>query len=340
MKHLMICLAFLLPSQAFAESVPGLMERQIAAQHHGRQMQMVVWYPATSGKLEHFAENNVFFGGDVIRDAKPETGKHPVILLSHGMGGSYLSLNWLASGLAAKGAVVVSVNHPNGWFKDRDPIKMFNHWTRVQDLQAALDAVFADKELAPVIDPTRIYATGFSFGGWTALSIGGATADVNGNTAYCKAAGERSHTCTDLEFYGYDPAKADFAHWTGKYKDQRIKAVAAIDPGLTWGLKAGNVEQVDHEELLLIGLGSGPDRLYATDTSDRGSSLEALVPGAKVEVISPAFHFTAMPLCKPQAEAILAEEKDDPVCTDPLGTDRKVVHDKIIGLIAAHFSLP
>lgn len=180
---------------------------------------------------------------------------------------------------------------------------------------------------------------GYSFGGWTALSIAGVTADLEGNTAYCKAAGERSHTCTDLKTYGFDLANADKARWTASYKDARISAVAAIDPGLTWKLTSKNVSGVEQSKLLLIGLGSGVDRHYATDTSSRGTNFEALVPNAKIDVIDPATHFTGMPICKPKGAAILAEEKDDPVCTDPEDTDRKAVHDKIVELISRHFGL-
>ncbi len=108
--------------------------------------------------------------------------------------------------------------------------------------------------------------------------------------------------------------------------------MAAIDPGLTWELDKADVSGADPEKLLLIGLGTGEDRLYATDTSARGSGFEALVPGARVELLAPANHFTAMPVCKPQGEAILAGEKDDPVCTDPAGGDRQAIHDRIIAL--------
>ncbi len=340
MKRFLITLAILMPLHAAAaDEVPGLITREIPAPHHGRQMDMAIWYPGTGGVEKVFAENPVFQGGMVRLGATPHAGKFPVVLLSHGMGGTYLSLNWLASGLAARGAVVVSVNHPNGWFRDRHPAKMFDHWTRVQDLQVALDSVLADKVFANAIDPRRIYATGFSFGGWTALSLGGVTADPDGNIAYCQAAGERSHTCTDLTTYGLDPAKIDRARWTASYKDARIKAVAAIDPGLTWKLSAANVRDVDQAKLLIVGLGTGTDRLYATDTTERGSGFESLVPHAKVEVLAPATHFTAMPICTVAGADILAAEKDDPVCTDPHGADREAVHGRIIELLARHFGL-
>ena len=126
--------------------------------------------------------------------------------------------------------------------------------------------------------------------------------------------------------------------WHGSSKQNRIPATAAIDPGLTWGLTASDVVELD-VPVLLIGLGQGKDRLEATDTSAAGSNFEALFPAAKVEHLTPAMHFTALGICKPAGEAILIEEKDDPVCTDPPGTDRKAVQDRIISLLAKHFGL-
>ena len=51
-------------------------------------------------------------------------------------------------------------------------------------------------------------------------------------------------------------------------------------------------------------------------------------------------HFTALPLCKPMAEEILTQEEDDPVCTDPAGTDRAAVHRRIVAGILADLGLP
>lgn len=106
-KKLLLALLLGLPVNAFADNAPGLVERETLAPHHQRQMQMAVWYPAEAGEVSLFAGNAVFKDGEVRREAAPASGKHPLILLSHDMGGPYLSINWLASGLAAKGAVVL-----------------------------------------------------------------------------------------------------------------------------------------------------------------------------------------------------------------------------------------
>ena len=64
-----------------------------------------------------------------------------------------------------------------------------------------------------------------------------------------------------------------------------------------------------------------------------------LLPGANIKHFDPGFHFTAMPLCKPAAKTILKSENDDPVCTDPVGTDRAAVHSEIIDIIAETLGL-
>jgi hypothetical protein len=46
-----------------------------------------------------------------------------------------------------------------------------------------------------------------------------------------------------------------------------------------------------------------------------------------------------MPLCQPEGVAILEAEQDDPVCTDPPGTDRKAVHAEIIEVLAETLGL-
>ena len=77
--------------------------------------------------------------------------------------------------------------------------------------------------------------------------------------------------------------------------------------------------------------------MRATDFD--ASGLADLLPGATVDRHAPAIHFSALPLCKPMAEAILIEEGDDPVCTDPVGADRAAVHQAIIDRIAGDLGL-
>jgi predicted dienelactone hydrolase len=339
MKRLLLALALLLPLDiAVASADTGVNLFSITAAHHGRDIDMAIFYPSEGGVSRPFGENAVFYGVPVHDYAKLVPGKYPVILLSHGWGGNFMRMGWLSAGLVAKRAIVVAVNHPNSTTGDTNNKDALNHWTRAQDLSAALDTVLKDPQFSASIDMSRIYAAGFSYGGWTALSLGGLTGERDGLDRFCHDGTQISSHCTDILKAGIAISELDGVKWHASYKDPRIAAVAAIDPALTMGLTKADVTKLD-VPVLLIGLGEGKSRLPATDTSATGSNFESLFPAAKVEHIVPATHFTALGLCKPEGAAILAEEKDDPVCTDPVGTDRRVVMKRVIDLMAKHFKL-
>ncbi|KZL13686.1 prolyl oligopeptidase family serine peptidase [Pseudovibrio sp. Ad37] len=339
MKTTVLALASILSAgTGIAAQDVGLNELTIAAPHHDQDMQMAVMFPTVGQHQTVIAENEIFYGTSVFKDAEPIQGQYPVVLLSHGWGGNYARMAWLSAGLVSRGAIVVAVNHPNTTTFDFDYASALDHWTRAEDMSAALDYVLQDPIFAPIIDETRIFATGLSYGGWTALSLAGVQGSRDGFFDYCKTAGAGSQFCNELTAEGVDITAIDQDRYEASYRDPRISGVAAIDPGLTWDLAPQDVQDVT-VPLLLVGLGEGTHRLNATDTSAMGSNFEALVPQASVKTIAPATHFTALGLCKPAGEALLIEEQDDPVCTDPVGTDRTQVLNTIIDALADHFEL-
>ncbi|WP_372423565.1 alpha/beta hydrolase family protein [Salinarimonas chemoclinalis] len=310
------------------------------AAHHDAPLVGDVFYPAgPGGTPARIAENAVFVGLDARVGAAPAEGTHPVVLLSHGMGGHVRSLAWLAAGLAARGAIVVGVNHPGSTFGDFDHARALDHWTRAQDLSAALDALLADPTFGPRVDLGRVYAAGFSFGGFTALSIGGLRGDLAAYVAFCDGAAPDVAHCRELRAAGIDLSAREADLWDASYRDPRVVGVAAIDPGLHAGLGPAHAADLV-ETVVLIGLGAAGDRLIATDFTPEGSGFATAVPQADVVMLAPADHFTALPVCKPEGPALLAEEGDDPVCTDPPGTDRAAVHAAIVAAIADGFGLP
>lgn len=135
----------------------------------------------------------------------------------------------------------------------------------------------------------------------------------------------------DVNLQGIDPAL-----WNASYADARISHVTAIDPGFVWGLDAANAADIGRN-VLMIGFGSPADRMLATDFDKSG--LAGLLPDAQIAQFDPGFHFTAMPECKPAGADILIAENDDPVCTDPAGTDRAGVHAAIIDAMAVELGL-
>jgi predicted dienelactone hydrolase len=146
----------------------------------GQKFPMALWYPARAP-------------GD---NAALAAGRFPLLLFSHGSGGSERNQRGWAEHLARHGYVVVAPRHwgdsydqPQGRGSDVQLIG------RPLQAQAALDTVLADPLLAGAIDARRIGMLGFSAGGYTTLVMAGARPDFGRWHAHCKL-----HAAQDDEF--------------------------------------------------------------------------------------------------------------------------------------------
>ena len=292
-----LALSLILAASHAAADQAGYRFLELDAPHHGRTFEAAVWYPSDgSGNRIVFGQNPVFRGVTVLDGAKIAEGRRPLVLLSHGMGGTIRSLSWLSAGLAELGAIVISVNHPNSTWRDFDLAASLQHWTRVQDLERALDWALSNDGIESHVDQSRIMAAGFSFGGWTALSMGGLQANHKGFVESCRKLGEALQLCDELLSDAIDLSSMDPGPWNASYRDDRVTHVVAIDPGLVWGLNRSDTGELI-DEVTLIGLGAGESRLLATDFD--ASGLLEFLPGVRVIRIRPATHFTALPVCSP-----------------------------------------
>jgi predicted dienelactone hydrolase len=72
-----------------------------------------LWYPAESGSETRFGVGRIRPGYLAVAEGMPRLAPAaPLIVLSHGTGGSAQSLAWLATSLARHGALVVAADHP------------------------------------------------------------------------------------------------------------------------------------------------------------------------------------------------------------------------------------
>lgn len=162
-----------------------------AGQHDA--VRYTVWYPARPGTRETALtigppDAPLFEAGTAAADADIAAGRWPVLLLSHGNGGSARMMGWFGTAMARAGYVVIAVDHPGN--NGIDPMTVAASilmWSRVDDLAAALGAVQADRVLAAHIDVARLGIAGYSAGGFTALVAAGARPDVQRLLAFCRA---------------------------------------------------------------------------------------------------------------------------------------------------------
>jgi predicted dienelactone hydrolase len=157
----------------------------------------LIWYPAEPSAQEKPwligpPDRPFLDGGRVARDAAlaPAPGKFPLILLSHGTGGTTGNMAWLGEALAAHGYIAAAVNHPGNNFIDGYTVPGFTlWWLRARDLSAVLDGLFPDPTFGPRIDKARIGAAGHSLGGYTALTLASAITSLDRLAELCRADG-------------------------------------------------------------------------------------------------------------------------------------------------------
>lgn len=321
---------------AMADMLPGYDRFDLIAAHRARPIAASVLYPAANPTYRApIGDNPVFQPTMVFMGPAIAEGRHPLVLLSHGSGGNSDGLGWLSAGLVAKGAIVLAVNHPGSTSGDSSPRRSIDLEARAKDLSAALDQVLADPAFAPFVDEDRISVVGFSLGGATALGLAGLRFDGQKQAANCTTGPDAA----DCGFFLR--GGADFAAEPGfsaDAKDARIARAVVIDPGFGGAVAADSLADVT-AQVRFINLGQGDDVMGAVNVGPTGNDLAAHLPGAGYEVIAPATHFTFLGLCKPEGPAILEEEEDDPVCTDPEGADRAKVHQQLIEGIATALGL-
>ncbi len=304
------------------------------AAHRSKPIQALVWYPAQSGGTkELIGDNPVFVGTPALRDAVPQSGKHPLVILSHGSGGNAANLGWISAKLVQAGYVVIAPNHPGSTSGNSRPETNVKFWERPQDMTALLNALESSVEFSENLDTQHTVAMGFSAGGHTALALAGAKVHAASLAKYCNDMPEQ----LDCQWYAkgnkfipghVDLHKIDAAAFDAGYKDPRIKSVVAIDPALALAYDTISLSAVKVPTMVM---NLGDESTVPVGVA--GKSIAASISGATFETISGAAHLSFLGLCKPEGEAIIAEEGDDPICTDPPGRSRADVHKEIAGKI-------
>ncbi len=164
-----------------ASAATGFREMTIPGTESDHPLHLSLWYPTGSDtEPAKHGETPAFVGLPVIRDADPAPGPHPLVILSHGYGGSWRNLAWLASELVDRGYVVAAPDHPGTTTFDMRPADTVRLWKRPTDISRAIDAVLGDATLSGGVAANRIAAIGHSLGGWTVVELAGGRFDAEG----------------------------------------------------------------------------------------------------------------------------------------------------------------
>jgi len=144
---------------------------KLVDEHSGVAFSMAVMYPTlVPGKTESLGPYSL----DVSIDAAPEEGVFPLILISHGSGGSPLVYRTLAHYLASNGFIVGIPEHP---FNNRNNNTLEgtveNLINRPRHILTAINWFFNKSKFTRLLKSHTVSIIGHSMGGYTALAVAG-----------------------------------------------------------------------------------------------------------------------------------------------------------------------
>ena len=242
----------------------------------------------------------------------------PLVVLSHGRGGSFVVHHDTAEQLADAGFVVAALNHPGDTELDKSLFYDLSIYKqRPLDVKRVIDFLTGASPLATTIDPNRIGIYGFSRGGYTALVAIGANPDFALGLSQCE--GRTDKICDQIRAHEY-PTEP-LTH------DRRIKAAVVADPLAIFFTPEG-----------LAGI-TIPVQLWASEKGGDGidpKALDALNTQLKAPhtftKVENSHHFSFLTVCPPA----FAERNPDE-CKDASGFDRAQFHDQFNDAIIKFF---
>ena len=285
-----------------------------------------VWYPARPGTIERKLSYGL--GDGSVAEAAPiAEAAFPLIVMSHGAGGSARNYAWLAEALARRGFVVLGISHygesPIYGPETIDPKVFSQLWLRPADVSFGLRQIQAQREFAGRLDLERIAAIGHSSGGATVVSLAGGIFDPSALARYCRSSQASDDRGCDYArgMTGFLPSPREA---TVSYRDPLVKAIVALDPAAGPGFGEATLAGIAIPALVV-----GAKQYDFFPFQHHAGRYAAMIPHAKTIVLDHGEgHFVYLNACTSPAEA-----NGVPLCRDRPGVDREAVHANLIAAV-------
>ncbi|MCX8999292.1 dienelactone hydrolase family protein [Rhizobiaceae bacterium BDR2-2] len=294
----------------------GLKLFEVPADDNGPALRVIEWSPCVSPPEEI---NLGPFRLPAVRNCPISGDKLPLIVISHGFGGTFLSHHDTAESLADSGFIVVALNHPDDTASNETKARNLSALvSRPTDIKRLIDFMLGSSSSAAQIDPQRIGFYGFSRGGYTGLVLAGANPDFQELRSVCQ---HPTGAACDRISQAALP-KAPLTH------DPRIRAFVIADP-------LSNVFHTTDSLKAVI----APVQLWSSQRGGDGVSPENLATVARnlpvkpeLHVVPNSGHFAFLTICPPELAKSVPE-----FCIDNAGFDRTVFHKEFNAQVLAFF---
>jgi predicted dienelactone hydrolase len=310
--------ALLLSTATQLVSAAGVSTTVVPATGQDRALEVLVWSPCAS------APSELRMGLYLVRASKdcPVLGRLlPLVVFSHGQGGTSLAHHDTATALADAGFLVVSFNHPGDSFGDESmasEVAIFE--SRPADVSRVITHMLKQWKDHQVVDPQSIGAFGFSRGGYTVLALAGAEPSRSASAErFCSS--WRSFLIPICRKLSNDPITLK------PRADLRVKAIVSVDPLNLFGPSSLKAVKV-------------PVQLWASELGGDGVELAHtqliqrwLPTPPDYHLASEAGHFVFLAPCP---EAFRKEARR--ICEDPSGVSRESLHASLNRAVVSFFT--
>jgi predicted dienelactone hydrolase len=271
-------------------------------------MHGAIWYPCAA-PAQDIALGDITLRG--VKDCPASGDKLPLVVISHGFGGSFLGHHDTAEALADAGFAVAAISHPGDNSRDKSRAEELQIFLdRPAQIRRLIDFMLTASPLAARLDAGRVGFFGFSRGGYTGLVLIGARPDWAAARDFCTGA-PLAPFCGQLD----DTALAREA----PAPDPRIKAAVIADP-LAIFFTAQSFAAI-----------TVPVQLWGSERGGDGVTPESVaavnrgLPGPhQFQVVPNSAHFAFLAPCPPALAAAVPR-----ICTDAPGFDRVAFHREL-----------
>ncbi len=287
-------------------------------------IELGIWYPSPAvAKPERLGLDTQ----TVAQDGKVGGAPHglPLVMMSHGQGGTFEGHYDTALALANAGFVAAALTHTGDNYRDQSRVLLIQD--RSRQLRVVTDYMLRDWPSHALIDPGRVGVFGFSAGGFTALVAAGGVPDTALIGPHC-AAHPGEFTCALIARSKAPSGTATALPASAWVHDPRIRAAVVAAPalGFTFG-RAGlagvrvpvQLWRAADDHIL-------PQPFYAQAVDD------ALPTPPEYHVVTGADHFDFLSPCGADKARIIPI-----ICTSAPGFDRTAFHAAFDSAVVAFF---
>lgn len=290
-------------------------------------IELAIWYPSdapTAAKPIGLFQQNVALYG-------PVKGKDlPLVVISHGTGGSGAVHYDTALALADAGFVVVAPTHTGDNYKDRGhSFTIRNFADRPRHVSRVIDFMLNGWDGHDRLDPARIGMFGHSAGAATALILIGGNPSIYLARLFCQdhpdewGCHQRPQNADNAPQAGAAPKQPDWQH------DPRVVAAAIAAPALGPAFSKVGLENV-----------TTPVQLWRAEDDEItpnkwfGDIIKDALPQPPEDHFVPhAGHFDFLPPCSDEMAKAAPE-----ICESETGFDRAAFHQEMNKAIVAFFT--